>query len=178
MHVLADALATAQTLSKPVGVALTIRLQLLDGGVGADELAGHAVYLWHCGRDGLYSLYSNGFGAHSYLRGLQVADDHGAVTFDGVFPACYAGHAPQLHLEIYPSLARSGSAANRVHTIAFTFPLAVLRDVYACPGYEPSARHLAQTEAAGLANIGLPVAAVSGNTRDGFELAVRVSIVA
>jgi hypothetical protein len=178
MHVFADALAADPALRQPARVGLTIRLQLLDAGAGADDLAGHAVYLWHCGRDGLYSLYSNGFGAQSYLRGLQQADRDGAVTFRGVFPACYAGHAPQVHLEVYPSPARGGSAANRIHTIAFTFPLAVLRDVYGCPGYEQSARHLAQIEAAGMVGTGLPVAPVSGNASDGYELALRVPIAA
>ena len=181
MDLSADALAADQALKRPAGVSLTITLQLLDAGVGVDELADRAVYLWHCGRDGLYSLCSNGFGAHSYLRGLQQADHNGAVTFHGMFPACYAGNMPHIYLEVYPSLARSGSAAKRIHSIAFTFPLSTLREAYACPGYEQSARNLAKTSSQSYANepgVVMPVAAVSGNAIDGYAVALRVPVVA
>jgi protocatechuate 3,4-dioxygenase beta subunit len=42
------------------GVPATIELTLLDSGNDAAALAGAAVYLWHCDREGRYSLYSDG----------------------------------------------------------------------------------------------------------------------
>jgi protocatechuate 3,4-dioxygenase beta subunit len=40
------------------GVPLTIELTVLDASSGCSALAGAAVYLWHCDRDGAYSIYS------------------------------------------------------------------------------------------------------------------------
>src|SRR6476620_11684305 len=40
------------------GVPLTINLTVTDAGNGYSALSGAAVYLWHCDRDGQYSLYS------------------------------------------------------------------------------------------------------------------------
>lgn len=53
------------------GVPLTIKLQLLNASGSCASLAGYAVYLWHCDRKGLYSLYSSGVTAQNYLRGVQ-----------------------------------------------------------------------------------------------------------
>jgi protocatechuate 3,4-dioxygenase beta subunit len=46
------------------------------------------VYVWHCDRDGGYSLCSDGITAENYLRGVQIADDQGVVKFTSIFPAC------------------------------------------------------------------------------------------
>ena len=73
-------------------------------GDGCKPLAGAAVYLWHCDRDGNYSLYSQAATNENYLRGVQAADANGLVTFQSIFPACYAGRWPHIHFEVYPSL--------------------------------------------------------------------------
>ena len=41
-------------------------------------LPGAAIYLWHCDREGGYSLYSEGVTDENYLRGVQEADADGA----------------------------------------------------------------------------------------------------
>src|SRR6185312_14870599 len=59
------------------GVPLTINLTIVDTAKGCGAYAGAAVYLWHCDRDGAYSLYSPGVTAENYLRGVQAADGTG-----------------------------------------------------------------------------------------------------
>jgi len=54
-------------------------------------LPGAAVYVWHCDRAGRYSLYSSGVASENYLRGIQVTDAAGRVTFNSIFPAYYTG---------------------------------------------------------------------------------------
>ncbi|WP_306984076.1 intradiol ring-cleavage dioxygenase [Janthinobacterium sp. UMAB-56] len=92
------------------GVPLTIQLQLLNASGSCASLAGYAVYLWHCDRDGLYSLYSSGVTAQNYLRGVQETDSAGKLAFTTIFPGCYAGRMPHVHIEVYPSLAKAASA--------------------------------------------------------------------
>ena len=71
---------------------------------GCAPLAGAAVYLWHCDREGRYSMYSEGVADENYLRGVQETDADGTVTFTSIFPAAYSGRWPHIHFEVYPSL--------------------------------------------------------------------------
>jgi class 3 adenylate cyclase len=59
------------------GVPLEIQLHLEDASTCA-PLAGAAVYLWHCDREGHYSLYT--VTDQNYLRGVQEADDGDAAV--------------------------------------------------------------------------------------------------
>src|SRR5437868_43922 len=49
------------------GVQLTITLKLVNTNSSCANLAGYAIYLWHCNRDGNYSLYSSGVTDQHYL---------------------------------------------------------------------------------------------------------------
>jgi len=72
------------------GVPLTIVLSIVAAST-CEVLAGRAVYRWHCDRPGRYSVYSSGATNQNYLRGVQEADASGTVTFQSIFPGCYAG---------------------------------------------------------------------------------------
>src|SRR3954467_1757394 len=100
-----DIRTSISTGNTAAGVPLTIKLTLVDSNSNCAPLAGYAVYLWHCNRDGKYSLYSSGVTSEDYLRGVQATDSTGTVTFTSIFPACYSGRWPHVHFEIYPSLA-------------------------------------------------------------------------
>ena len=101
------------------------------------SLAGHAVYLWHCTRDGNYSLYSSSVLDENYLRGVQVSDSNGQVTFTTIFPGCYSGRWPHMHFEIYSSLATATSGNNDVKTSQLALPAAACNQVYGvASGYD------------------------------------------
>jgi hypothetical protein len=53
------------------GVPLTIKIAVQEASNGCAAIAGAAVYLWHCNREGQYSLYSEGITDQNYLRGVQ-----------------------------------------------------------------------------------------------------------
>ncbi|MYN15975.1 intradiol ring-cleavage dioxygenase [Rugamonas sp. FT107W] len=162
------------------GVLLTIKLQIVDANGSCAVLSGYVVYLWHCDRDGNYSLYSNGVTDQNYLRGVQASDSNGNVTFQTIFPGCYAGRMPHVHFEVYPTLAKSTSAANRIKTSQFTFPMATLNEAYASAGYSTSVRNLAQISYA-TDNIfsdgySLQMGAVTGNASDGYVVTLTVGL--
>jgi protocatechuate 3,4-dioxygenase beta subunit len=82
-------------------MALTMLL-----GSGGAALAGAAVYIWHCSRDGHYSFYNGGMNGGDYsgstwFRGVQTTDASGAVHFSTVFPGRYSGRASHIHFEVY-----------------------------------------------------------------------------
>jgi protocatechuate 3,4-dioxygenase beta subunit len=126
------------------GVPLTIELTVRD--TAGAPLAGHAVYLWHCDRDGRYSLYT--VPDENYLRGVQETAADGRVTFTSIFPAAYSGRWPHIHYEVYPSLGAATSAGTRIGTSQLALPQETCEVVYATDGYSQSVRNLAQTSLA------------------------------
>ena len=126
------------------GVPMSLTLTLLNSNNLCAPLAGYAIYLWHCTLDGAYSLYSSGVQDENYLRGVQVADASGQVTFQSIFPGCYAGRYPHLHFEIYPSLAMATLYTNKLLTSQIALPRDICSTVYnGASGYSASVRNLA-----------------------------------
>lgn len=121
------------------GVTMTLTITLVDANNGCSPLAGYAVYIWHCDRDGAYSLYD--LTNESYLRGVQVSDSNGQVTFTTIVPGCYNGRYPHIHFEVFSSLniATRGSYARLISQLAI--PAAVCASVYAISSYATSLRN-------------------------------------
>ncbi|GAA1030621.1 hypothetical protein GCM10009557_23330 [Virgisporangium ochraceum] len=127
------------------GVPLTINLTVLALDRGAAAYSGAAVYLWHCDREGRYSMYSEGVQNENYLRGVQEANGTGLVTFRTIFPAAYSGRWPHVHFEVYPTLSGATSSGNRITTSQLALPEAVCDAVYATDGYSASVRNMERT---------------------------------
>ncbi|WP_249358117.1 dioxygenase [Nocardia cyriacigeorgica] len=124
------------------GVPLTIDLTLHDLATGTLG-AGMALYLWHCDREGRYSLYSDGVTEQNYLRGVQVADTAGRITFTSIFPACYDGRWPHLHFEVYDTLESAVAGDNARLTSQIALPQDTCEAVYANDsGYSASIPNL------------------------------------
>ena len=92
------------------GVPLTFSLTVRDAATG-DALAGAGVYVWHCDRNGDYSLYSRGLEDVNYLRGVAETGADGTVSFTSIFPACYRGRWPHIHFEVYRLIANESVGA-------------------------------------------------------------------
>jgi protocatechuate 3,4-dioxygenase beta subunit len=164
------------------GVPLTITLSLVNTNASCGTLAGYAIYLWHCTRDGLYSMYSAGVTGENFLRGVQEPDSNGHVTFTTIFPGCYSGRMPHVHFEVYPSLAKATAAGNKVKTSQFTFPMATLNEAYTATGYSASVSNLAQisyaTDNVFSDGTSLQMATISGNATTGYTATLQVAIAA
>jgi protocatechuate 3,4-dioxygenase beta subunit len=163
------------------GVPLTIRIALLDAAQGCAPLANAAVYIWHCDREGNYSMYSQAAANENYLRGVQAAGGDGVVTFQSIFPACYQGRWPHVHFEVYPSLDQATDPANRIATSQIALPEATCKAVYATDGYASSIQTLAGVSLTsdmvfgndgGIHQIG----AISGSIADGLTVELPVPV--
>lgn len=100
------------------GVKLELTLQLVDVNNGCAAIEGAAIYVWHCDAAGKYSLYSSGVTTESYLRGVQVTDAEGKVTFTTIYPACYSGRWPHIHFEIFTGGLTSASTGRTASLIS------------------------------------------------------------
>ena len=160
---------------------MTLRLTILDTARGDVPFAGAAVYVWHCDADGGYSMYSNGIENETYLRGVQVSDASGVVTFTSIIPACYTGRWPHIHFEVYPDAAAMTDAANAIATSQVALPENVCSTVYALPAYSGSARNLAQVSLASDNVFGddagaLQLATVTGDTTSGYVVSLTARV--
>ncbi len=165
------------------GVALTVTLKLVNTNSSCANLEGYAVYLWHCDASGNYSLYSSGITEENYLRGVQVSDANGEVSFTTIFPGCYAGRWPHIHFEVYPSLALATSGNNDVKTSQLALPQSDCETVYADSRYGNSSRNLSQITLA-TDNVfrddsaALQMATLSGNATSGYVATLQVGVAA
>jgi len=164
------------------GVPLTIRLVIQDETKACEPIQGAAVYLWHCDREGRYSLYSQGVEDQNYLRGVQQTAADGTATFTSIFPACYQGRWPHIHFEVYRTITAAADAGNRIATSQVALPRDICDQVYATTGYEQSVSNLAGIsltsdmvfgDDGGVHQLGT----ISGSIQDGLtvELAVPVN---
>ena len=165
------------------GLPLSLRIKIADVGNDCAGLPGYAIYLWHCTQDGLYSLYT--VPEENFLRGVQVADAEGYVTFSTIFPGCYDGRWPHMHFEIYPSLDVATDHTNAVLTSQFAMPEDVSREVYAnVAGYEQSISNLERISIASDNvfrdnsddEITMMTPTLTGNVTDGHTAEIIVAI--
>ena len=128
------------------GVKVVLTLRVVNVNATCAPLAGYAVYLWHCDRTGNYSLYGTSTAAESYLRGVQVTDANGEVTFTTIFPAAYSGRYPHMHFEVFSSLANATGGRYSVLTSQLAMPAAACTAVFAdTTTYPGSATRFTQT---------------------------------
>jgi protocatechuate 3,4-dioxygenase beta subunit len=170
-----DASGTAQ------GVPMQLELAIKDLANGGAGFKGVAVYVWHCDREGRYSLYSDGVTNENYLRGVQVADADGRVRFTSIFPACYSGRWPHVHFEVYPDTGSITDAAKVIATSQVALPKDTSTQVYAQTGYEQSVSNLSQVslesdnvfgDDGGKSQLGT----VTGDVTSGLKVALTVGV--
>lgn len=164
------------------GVPVTFTITVVDANNSCAPLANYAIYIWHCDALGRYSLYD--IPAESYLRGLQVTNSNGQVTFTTIFPGCYAGRYPHIHFELFTSLANAtrGSFARLISQ--FALPADACSTVYASTGYTSSATNFRSVSIANdnvfgdnsAAQITAMTMAMTGSVSAGYTATATVAI--
>ncbi|HJU01367.1 MAG TPA: intradiol ring-cleavage dioxygenase [Actinomycetes bacterium] len=163
------------------GVPMQLELAIKDLANGGAAFKGVAVYVWHCDREGRYSMYSDGVTGENYLRGVQVADADGLVKFTSIFPACYSGRWPHVHFEVYPDTASITDDAKVIATSQVALPEDTCAKVYAQSGYEQSVGNLSQVsldsdnvfgDDGGKSQLGT----VTGDVTSGLKVALTVGV--
>jgi protocatechuate 3,4-dioxygenase beta subunit len=162
------------------GVALKVVLNLKSAANACGALSGYAIYLWHCDALGRYSLYSSGVTGENYLRGLQVTDANGQVSFSTIVPGCYSGRWPHIHFEVFASLAAASRGSNSAKISQLALPQNMAAEVYAGSGYPGSTGNLNATSLAS-DNVfsdgsSLQVASITGSLATGFVATLDLAV--
>lgn len=176
---IAGATGTAQ------GIQLTSTIKLVNARSDCASLEGYAIYLWHCTREGEYSMYSSSVSTQNFLRGVQQTDANGTVTFTTIFPGCYSGRMPHMHFEVYRTPTTATSYSNKLLTSQIAFPVATCNEAYATTGYSASVRNLAAisfatdnvfSDNAANGTLASETCAVTGSPTAGYTATLTVGI--
>ncbi|MET0885324.1 MAG: intradiol ring-cleavage dioxygenase [Mycetocola sp.] len=163
------------------GVPMTLTLTILAMANDNAPFQDVAVYVWHCDSAGGYSMYSDGIENETYLRGVQVADGDGKVTFSSIFPACYSGRWPHIHFEVYPDVDSITNSSNVLATSQVALPEDVCTTVYRLPGYQGSESNLSRvsidddnvfSDDGGASQL----ATVTGDADTGYDVSLTVRV--
>ncbi|UFU06825.1 intradiol ring-cleavage dioxygenase [Ruania halotolerans] len=163
------------------GVPMELDLTIVNLDDGEAPFDGVAVYVWHCTQGGAYSMYSEGITEENYLRGVQIADEEGLVSFSSIFPACYDGRWPHIHFEVYPDQASITDSTTAIATSQVALPQDVCDAVYAQSGYEASVDNLARVSLA-TDNVfsddggASQLATVTGDLSSGYVVSLTVGV--
>lgn len=162
------------------GIPMRIDLTVVSVSGGGAPLSGAAVYAWHADAQGRYSLYSQGVEQENYLRGVQVADSAGRLSFQSIFPAAYDGRWPHVHFEVYPDVAAATTASSKLRTSQLALPEDVSRTVYADARYPNSAANLSrtslETDMVFRDGYSLQLATVTGDSTSGYVASLTVPV--
>lgn len=82
------------------GVALTYNFTVVDA--NCTPIPNAVVDIWQCDKDGIYSGFSsqNTLG-QTFLRGVQITDANGQVSFTAIYPGWYNGRLTHLHVKVF-----------------------------------------------------------------------------
>ena len=145
-------------------------------------LKGLAVYAWHANRDGEYSMYSAAIAGENYLRGVQVSDAKGRVTFKSIYPACYDGRWPHIHFQVFADLATATSSGTALVTSQVALPRTTSMKVYSTvAGYEQSVTNLNRVSIGSDMVFGddggvRELATIKGSLKKGYRAKLRVPV--
>lgn len=164
------------------GTLATVTLSLVSTTSGCEQLEGLAVYIWHCNATGGYSMYSNGVTNENYLRGVQVSDANGQVSFTSIYPACYSGRWPHIHFEIYASLEEALGGGNPIRTSQLALPQSMCETVYSQTSLYPGSTNNLSQISLGSDNVfgdddaEYQLATVSGDNANGYDVGLEVGV--
>jgi protocatechuate 3,4-dioxygenase beta subunit len=99
-------------------LSLTLTLEQYSSR-GCTPLQGAQVDIWHADAAGVYSDESSeGTSGQTYLRGYQITNSSGVVSFKTIFPGWYAGRTIHIHVMIR-TFTSSGAVAFEFTTQLF-----------------------------------------------------------
>ena len=143
------------------------------------ELAGAIVDIWHCDAEGNYSEYggtgmqSTNYQSVHFLRGRQVTDASGVVTFTTIFPGWYSGRATHIHVHVY------SSNGNSLKVTQIAFPEGSGSAVTLVNGYKKGMSGYTVNAKDNVFSddmLKIEVANVSGSLTDGFALDMKINV--
>ena len=105
------------------GIPLTLTITVQDSESSCIGLQGAQVDIWHCNAEGVYSAEGvEDTSGLTWLRGYQLTDSAGQVTFTTLFPGWYEGRTTHIHLRVRSKYSEASSTSDGTNTTQVFFP--------------------------------------------------------
>jgi protocatechuate 3,4-dioxygenase beta subunit len=105
-----------------VGIPLTLTITIIDVDGGCVPYVNAQVDIWHCNSSGVYSdQASESTTSEQWLRGYQLTDAKGQVTFNTVIPGWYQGRTTHIHLRVRSTYSDASSTSDGTNTTQLFF---------------------------------------------------------
>jgi protocatechuate 3,4-dioxygenase beta subunit len=165
--------------SVQAGIGLTLTVTVLDGQKGCAPTVGAQVDIWHCSAAGVYSDQSSErTSTETWLRGYQITNTGGQITFTTIIPGWYAGRTTHIHLRVRSTYSAASSTSDGTNTTQLFFDQTFVDTLstnvapYNAEGKNPTTNagdHVYSGETKG-ANL----LALSGDDTNGYTAAVTI----
>lgn len=104
------------------GVGLTLAVTIVDANAACAPYASAQVDIWHCNAAGIYSdQAAENTLSVTWLRGYQLTDANGLVTFVTIIPGWYSGRTTHIHLRVRSSYSQASSTTDGTNTTQLFF---------------------------------------------------------
>ena len=160
------------------GTPLTLTFTLMNmANGGCTPYANAAIDIWHCDADGAYSDIASGAGqpntaGKKYLRGTQVTNSNGQVTFTTIFPGWYPGRTVHIHFKVRTF---SGTRETFEFNSQLYFDPAVASQVFAQGAYASSGQSTTSNAQDGIYTAATQIP-VTGSVGSGFRGALTIGL--
>jgi protocatechuate 3,4-dioxygenase beta subunit len=152
------------------GTPVVLAITVVNVNAGCSPVANAKVEIWQCDAVGTYSEYGTQR-AESYLRGTQITNASGEVTFTTIYPGWYQGRATHIHAEV-----TLNGVSVKVTQIAFPESVSAAvyaTGVYASRGSNPTTNANDNVFSDGVAS---ELATLTGNPASGYTATFRIGI--
>jgi protocatechuate 3,4-dioxygenase beta subunit len=161
------------------GIPLKLSISVFDSENSCAAMANVQVDIWHCNASGVYSAEEvESTSGETWLRGYQLTDSNGLVTFVTIVPGWYAGRTTHIHLRLRSSY--DSTSTGGTNTTQLFFPQDVITTIsttispYSAEGTNPTTNatdHVYTGEVSGETLITL-----SGDTNSGYSATFKVNL--
>jgi len=161
------------------GIPLTLTITVLDGEQGCAPYPGAQIDVWHCNASGVYSDEdAESTSTKSWLRGYQITDASGKVTFQTILPGWYSGRTTHIHLRIRSTYGNASSTSDGSNTTQLFFDQTLIDTVattvapYDAEGKNPTTNALDHVYSG--ETKGTNLVSLSGDATSGYTTALTV----
>ncbi|HEX4449607.1 MAG TPA: hypothetical protein VH143_02000 [Kofleriaceae bacterium] len=108
--------------SVQTGIPLVLTIYIYDAQNNCAAYVGAQIDIWHCNATGVYSdIAAESTSTEQWLRGYQITDSAGKVTFTTIVPGWYQGRTTHIHLRVRSSYDEAAGLSDGTNTTQLFF---------------------------------------------------------
>jgi protocatechuate 3,4-dioxygenase beta subunit len=176
-NILANLDGTQTQTGVPLGLTVLVR----DSEKSCAAVANAQVDIWHCNASGVYSNESSeNTTGEQWLRGYQITNAAGSVTFATIIPGWYQGRTTHIHLRVRSAYSEASSTSDGTNTTQVFFDQTLVDTLstslapYNSEGVNPTTNASDRVYAGETRGVGL--LALSGSAAAGYTATYTVDL--